>query len=78
MRINWDENSYFDITFYRVYKTEGKRYYDRQEILADFTNEDEANRYADEQNENGIDCDVVPILSDREYWDLHPAPPIEL
>ena len=78
MRINWDDEYYFDKTFYRVYITEGKRYYDGQKILADFTTEKEADTFADEQNKSGIDCDVVPILSDRDYWDLHPAPPIEL
>lgn len=78
MRINWDENSYFDNTFYRVYLTEGKRYYNRQKVLADFDTESEADAFAEEQNQNGVDCDVVPILSDRDYWDLHPAPPIEL
>lgn len=78
MRIYWNDNPYIDSTFYRVYKTEGKKYYDSQEILADFTKESEANAFADEQNKSGIDCDVVAVLGYDDYMDLHPSRPCEL
>ena len=78
MRIYWDDNPCIDDTFYRVFKTNGGRFYEGKGTLADFTTEDEAIRFADEQNANGIDCDIVPILSERDYWDAYPARPCEL
>ena len=78
MRIDWNDFAYFSDTYYRVYLTEGKRYYDGQKILADFTDEDEAIRFCEEQEVNGVDCDMTAILSSRDYYDLYPNAPIEL
>ena len=78
MRIDWNDFAYFSDTYYRVYLTEGKRYYDGQKILADFTDEDEAIRFCEEQEADGVDCDMTAILSSRDYYDLYPSAPIEL
>lgn len=60
------------IEWYRVVK--GENDYDG-EILADFDTEAEAIAYADTQSGN---INIIPILSDDEYWDKYPSRPCEL
>lgn len=45
------------------------------EILADFDTEEEAINYAEKQTGN---INIIPILSEDEYWDAYPARPCEL
>ena len=44
-------------------------------ILGDFDTEEEAIDFADTQTGN---INIIPILSDSEYWDAYPARPCEL
>ncbi len=60
------------VEWYRVIRGDNER---SGEILADFDTEDEAIKYADTQTGN---INIIPILSDSEYWDAYPARPCEL
>ena len=60
------------VEWYRVIRGDNER---NGEILADFDTEDEAIKYADTQTGN---INIIPILSDSEYWDAYPARPCEL
>lgn len=44
-------------------------------ILGDFDTEEQAISFADTQTGN---INIIPILSDDEYWDAYPARPCEL
>ena len=60
------------ILWYRVIRGQDER---TGETLADFDTEQEAITFADTQSGN---INIIPILSDSEYWDKYPAPPCEL
>ena len=63
---------YDEPTFYRVYKGDDDI---SGEILGDFDTEEEAYKFAEEQTPP---AKVMAVLSQSDYDDLYPAPPMEL
>ena len=62
----------YEDSFYRVVRCTDPF---NLEVLKDFDTEEEAYNYADQQEGKVW---VTTILSERDFWDLHPSRPIEL